>query len=818
MKQQRQIARIRLDGFRGHRLDVPLAPLTVLTGPNMSGKTSVLDGAALALTGRLPGAPVDQTGMTECDVLGDCAPASGRFAVEVEDNGGQRARFEVSVGDAKITRNVGSTLAEGRKNDWHRAAIAKHFGTGAGTLGLVSFDLESLRSLEPAELERLVMQLCGDVGATEWTTARLLSALAERTMAAAGGETTAVAWGDGATAADLYEYMASIATGDKDAPGTLGGIDDVRAALGELRLRVEQWRSDAESAVRRLKTCAETEVPAAPNAAELADLLAERDAMQAAVESGATELGRLEGELLSSAAQREAQRAELDSAIKGARADYATARREVESLERRNVEDERDAAACAFAEAEADVERLTAAVGAPLEVPSVLKEAVVRTSARVAALEEKASEPSGRVQALVAAAEAELEAARAANAASHRSCVEAKGQLDAAIERARCVESGVCPTCYQPTLAVHETRAQMVEEARARLATIKAEALADKEREDTAQVRLRDVRVAHAHAVEWERSLEAARAAAREAAQAEAVSCTAQTREREHALALAVARQSAARERLEALTAAAESHEEVLGAARNRVAAAEKRGQELALALHALGTGEGVSACDSAEVTAARITLAQAREQLAAVSLIFEEAKGRHEEAGRIASARDAAAAERAVARAQSAFWRAARAEILRLEREVFAAFVAPLVGPVNDLLEMAEATDVYGRFAAHFGARFALGFEREDGSFAPLTQLSDGHFLVAVALIVTAIHHIIGGPYRGLSIDRAEALDRNTRGPLLGMLTWLLAEGHLDQVLIGAVDADNWGALAEGVTVVNLEQVNRTAEAAAAA
>jgi DNA repair exonuclease SbcCD ATPase subunit len=156
---QRRIVRVRLDGFRGHHIDVPVAPLTVLTGPNMTGKTSVLDGVSLALSGRLPGGQTDETGMTSCKVLEDCAPASQRFAVEVEDDAGETARFEVSIGDEKTTRNVVASFAEGRKNDWHRKAIVERFGTGGGVAGLVSLDLEALRALAPAELERLVMRL-----------------------------------------------------------------------------------------------------------------------------------------------------------------------------------------------------------------------------------------------------------------------------------------------------------------------------------------------------------------------------------------------------------------------------------------------------------------------------------------------------------------------------------------------------------------------------------------------------------------------------------------------------------------------------------
>jgi len=820
---QRRITRVRLDGFRGHRLDVPVAPLTVLTGPNMTGKTSVLDGVSLALSGRVPGAPTDETGMTSCEALEDCTPASQRFTVEVEDDAGETARFEVSIGDKKTTRNVVASFADGRKNDWHRKAILERFGTGGGVAGLVSLDLEALRALAPAELERLVMRLCGDAHPAEWTTERLLSILAARTMTAAGGETTDAAWG-GVTPANLQEYMAEQETGRDDA-STIGAMTDVREVLAVLRDKIESWRSEADSGVRRLKAAAEAEVPEAPSPSEVAELQERRDEQQRAVEERATEVGRLEGEQRAERAAIERRRKELDAAIEAARREYAGARREVEGLAQRDLQAEVAAAETVIAEAEAEVERLTAVATAGVELPRTFAEAIERIGARVAELQAAEHEPVDALEKAMDAAEVQLDAARTATATARAAEADAKAALEHALERARCVAAGKCPTCEQDTESVHHVRQDEAEAAQVAFDVAKAALEAATRHEQDARARLTEASGRLRKARDHERDLEAARSAAKDAEQAAAAARSGIESDRQRDLALAVQQRANARQRLEDLQKSAETHDTTLAAARERQGAAEARGQELAQQVRELTVVGEVEAAAAAAVRAASAALADAKAELDAATKTFESAKSRRDEADRVLAAREEAAAQRATARAQAAFWRVARTELVKLEREVLADFVAPLVQPVNALLEMADAVSLYGRFAARFGTRFALGFEQADGSFAPLSQLSDGHFAVAMALIVTSIHSLVGGPYRALSIDRAEALDHATRGPLLDILTWLLAEGHLDQVLLGAVDAYTWSELAEGVTVVDLrdcmgvaQDSKQSKEAAAAA
>lgn len=886
----RHFVRLKLDGFRGHRLTIPLAHgVTVLSGPNQAGKTSARDALALAITGCIPGERVDQkAGLTETAALAECAPAEGTFTVEATDAAGNELRFRYSEGPVQGVRDVSSTLCDSRRNGDHQAAITLRYGANGRVLIGAALDPMALKRADEESLEREVLRLCGATG-HDWTGQRVVTELCERTWRAIPQSTRddleAMSGPD-----DLRVAIGAQAADVEGKARPFLAIDDPRVLLPLVAAHADAQTTSARSDIAAMSKDVDIEVPDAPAEAEVAELDRQRQGARARVAELQQEMGRIRGRI----------EAEREAAIEAAKAggdEEVRANLAAMCDELANVKKKVTAAQAGVKQTTAALEDCRARLGAARARADAAQSADARLRSQLAAMEggaptvdaepaRAAAEARAEADRLVAVAAdldarpvpvvpLAMEAERSERAAKHHelatALAEAKaagqmlaarqGELQARVAR---LSDEDCPLCGQPAAHV------VAEDLGPRLDALNAEILAARSAYADLHARwtdnsgaLSDVEATIKQVAEEAQRLRAdqdkARAAERAArVRAEAAQAVAAEAEKRQ-LVTHQARVAVVREDLQAAQAAASDARAEVAAMTADLPHREKAANDAADALaeaqswHAYGSRQiaeleaqiaaatsaapaaflSASVAESPEVAAVRADLVDAEAERDTLEAAHGAAVEQRRARDAAQTRKDAADRLRHTAQARRILWTRCSEQTAKLEREVMAAYVAPFVDPVNALIEAAGAAEKYGTFEVLFGRRFQLGFrDPATGSFAPLSQLSAGHSAVAGTLIVTVAHQLAGNQYRAIALDNAEAIDGDTRPTFLAMLAYLCAEGHLDQVLLGAVDVFvvgeegkrrlTWPAV-DGVSYVDLRDcatrdVTETAQKPAAA
>lgn len=837
---RRHFTQITLDGFRGHRLEVPLFPVTVLAGPNRSGKTSLRDGLSLTLSGRIPGVAADKTGMTDVDTLLECAPASREFAIRVTDSQDAKIAFSFSSGDKTGRRDVTCSFAEGRQNNVHRAKIAARYGLNPDALGLLSLDLEGLRRMKPDDLQRAVMRLCGGLESS-WTVSRIVHELIAR------------AWKDSDSAASLAvvnpasgpqhlaeSILQEVQINDGQSVRVLSTVTDPREVIAALTAFVEGRISGALSEQRASTEAAKTVIPDAPTQAALDELHATRERAQAVVSEKSEALGALRAQAAEEVRQINAAKAERSQRVQEIAARETQCQQERDACVRQHADLQKQVTSlvqkseqllCRTEKTKADLDahqqaEFTAVTG-EVELPEDL---LIELATAQRELNDAQSSPEPRLSAEQEkegrlGLQQETTATAALKSLSSQKAT-IRAQMQALENRRTRFSNGCCPECGQnanvPLGNIGKELDSLVENEAQLDASIEAQTIAldaarstiaslnatVKQVNEAARTRLERISAAQNRLLVAEKArqkvIEQVSAAVREASQRERKlaqeesNLRAQYQENEKTLASLVAQ-------------VVQLENRINGYKQRLAALAQERD-----ALDASPIQETVSAELVQAGTEAGQAVNAAQAILQGAQVLYEQSFAQFQQAQEARTRRDAAEAEKKQAQLRGAFWRQVRGQLNALERDILTAFLEPLAMPVNELIAMAEATNVFGTLTARFAPRFSLGFEipagqgqeESEASFVPLTQLSDGHFAIAMAMIATAIHMRLGNDhYRGIALDGAEAVDSETRPLLLQMLSWLVSEDHLDQVIIGAVEAYDWEGYAEGLKVVDLRR-----------
>jgi energy-coupling factor transporter ATP-binding protein EcfA2 len=177
-----RLTEVRIEGLRSLAgSTVPLAPVTVLVGPNGGGKSTVLGAVAYALTGRYPGV----VGVTADDLRPLARAVAEGFLVRLyamqarRDGPDQELIIERGCGpQGHRLRTMGSGVGASRKVHDAEATILKHFGEPG--FAVDAFDPERSIWRKSIELRtQWAFALCA--GKAGWSHARLREELGEPT-------------------------------------------------------------------------------------------------------------------------------------------------------------------------------------------------------------------------------------------------------------------------------------------------------------------------------------------------------------------------------------------------------------------------------------------------------------------------------------------------------------------------------------------------------------------------------------------------------------------------------------------------------------
>lgn len=807
------VDRVALEGFCGHQLAVRLGRITVLAGPNGSGKSSVLDALALATTGQLPRAPVED-GLAAVGALRDCTPSVGAFSVSVFA-GEQQATFRFSAGERGRRSIEASWTGNSRRNEDHLAAIRDRWGSG--TPALLSVDVGALRNAGPKELRRAILEICGVIG-EGWASQRVIGELVGRLSAehAALLRTELVG-------VELSSQPAKRGPGrprkSHEAPPTDGAAaattdpaECAAAAFEAVGTAIAVRLSAARSLVRSRSAEEALELPTAPPEGEL---MAAKERM----EGLETRLREAQNVVALENQRIDQMRTAHALAVKAAAAARAAANRRVEEEASGVRTAQRRLNETRAVLMDLQVQRIDATHPPLPEEPSITAEGFLADESGVTEIRELRAELA-KSHAAAAAERARWEREPLAEYVDDgplRQVANTTHDLHAqAIDRARRAEMelvaarkayhaldgrAICPLCGQPAAEAAQASAANYKAAEAALATAAQEA---KEFGVAAEAARRVVREAgeqndarHSEAERRERAiflvdagimqLDALLLSARKLAAANARAAYERDCARRQLLA------NGQGQRLATLEAQVGEQEIAARAAEGRLAEAQAQAAAVendarartAEAERDVKSTEG-SRNFLPETYSIEQNLRQARtayHSILAAQQIRADALRRHGEA----------AERRAEAQALCASWDAIRRELYLFEEATFESFVGPLVGPVNALLKSVRLGGILGTFRVVFGERFEVGFQRPEG-FAPLARLSDGHFAMAMILLMVAVHRLGKSKWRCVALDGAECLDSHNRPLVLRLLSALVARDHLDQALLAVVDGYGWG------------------------
>lgn len=817
-----KINRVEINRLRGHVLALTLPTCGVVAGANGSGKTTIADAIHLCTEGRIPRFKTCPKGLLDTEVCYEATDSSGRWSVKAVDSEGGESSFTFE--SYRNVRTLATSFSGGRTNADHLEAMAKRYVDRHGA-GMAFIDADAVRSLSGADLERIVLELCGP--RSQWDRGKVVAAIGAEAFGLAGRDD--LEWAGVRGKGDLAELL-------RDAMTRHGGEDalDVRSTLGTARDAAAELASSAASDVRTLGRLLEEELPEALTEEQIRAYRAAAETEDAAVrarvdvvaqfaaewsaarEAHSRALGEWQGsrERLVEQAQNETERFEI--ALKAKWDHEAREKRIREELERQRAEvaaTEEELAGKRTRTEERDRRR------------EALEAAKRRSAEAARALEEhKAAEPPDAGEQLEAAKAAADQAVRDATK-SHAGAQSLFDRCTANVARLeserRDLASGVCPKCGSKTAAALASVDDELEKARAGIEVARRSLALCQENLDSATTaadvagravveHLRERRHWTTRNGELDKALRA-----REAEQRGAQSAVDEAELQGNRYA------SAARARLEAARTAVAQLEEELAKVQAETAAiagehdeAERR---MEAANRALDSGEGPPVSTwtqdhSANLEAQREALELARESAAAMRDALARQEERARARAKAIEERKATEGRHRVAQAWRAVWSAVGEAVVEVQRIVLASLLEPVVSPVNTLAK------AYGFDLGTFRAELTVdGLEvgwTDSRGFSPLAALSSGHTVCTLALLVAVVHDLARSPLRILIVDNAECLDATNRARVGSVLRAIVAGGDLHQAVLLSADFSGW----PGLEVVPMPAQDRRAGDAEAA
>jgi energy-coupling factor transporter ATP-binding protein EcfA2 len=737
-------SRIVTGGLRGHRHTIELYQLTTITGPNGSGKSTALDALVLATQQRLPGQPVDREGMVPPSVLDECCDSSGSIAVEAQDSEGGVVSFSYTRGGR---RQVAATFATGTQAEV-RAAIKARYGELIAAL-------DASRVLDSAA----VAQWLGEALAAQSADyEELRQRVLQVGLAAMKKETTRVL--------STQEIGAALAW--KTDPG-----DGAQTHLARAAEVCAAKLTAARSAVRQAGEVLRSQAPQQPTAEQVAEARQLADEARAQFEAALGARHSYESALQGDAAGT------VTRELASARADLGRLEVAVREAEAK------------YRAEEAELRRLDAELHSLETTPAVFnaQKAYEREAARV----DEARAVLATAQAVYQQMQApdvlrlELEAQQAKLRDVREFAQAAVTRLADASARAAALSwdgHGACPTCGSEGGEAIASLQARYDEARGELEwaqsahTDALDSLAKRQAQVQAVADLIRVREdSDRHLAGVQAGVERAQAAAEHAQRQVEL----EARRVDAAMSDAKAKTKAIEAQLERLAAVLADARAKLANARQRVSGLESqlRGPEETgrARLEELKRAERLAR--AAEATAAD-TVAKLEGQVRAAA----------EHAQRLGEAEQA----RILGQAWTDAWTCLSDAVGSVAGQVLAEQWAPFVQPVSQLAQDFEVG--LGQFCVLTDGAVRMGWQTPRG-FAPFSQLSHGNRLLTAVLIGAAAHLLLGteGAPRVLAVDAAEALDVAAEATFSSLTSWLIEEGHLDQVLVGSVVSPALGA-----------------------
>jgi len=251
---------IQLQDFKGLTTTIGLSgPATILIGYNGAGKTTVLEGFYIGLTGMLPGHRPSQMDAATMQTL---AGPSRRWGVVIRDDEGGEVRREFLGIQSRVRANFGENSTSS-KNEDHDQAIKDRYGDFVASL-----DLSSLLSMRPDDLRDFVLDLCArGGGASPWTMEQVIEDLRSNVP-------------DIDDEPDIVEIP-------EDCEGPL-------PLLGLLDTRISEAKTDCRRGVIEANRIRHAEIPELPDPVELEQAEKEVSLVESELASGQEELGRID--------------------------------------------------------------------------------------------------------------------------------------------------------------------------------------------------------------------------------------------------------------------------------------------------------------------------------------------------------------------------------------------------------------------------------------------------------------------------------------------------------------------------------------------